>query len=122
MKYPLSEHILSALLNIVTLNFYGMVKRGTHIAMIDMYTSVHCHASFADLKRALSKVDWHCRGGYNSLFCDAKNEYHAKIIMIDGVGYLMSTYGFIRAERLKNKMIKKILGKTSRVVPVPAEH
>jgi hypothetical protein len=105
------EHVIGFLINLPTLGCYRIVEVETHHCMVDGNCSpCVIEASFADFKKAFEKTEWKINREFrDSLFtADESSVFHASIIRINHVGYLLTTYGWIRANALRKKKTKEL--------------
>jgi hypothetical protein len=113
MKYPLYEVVLSIVINVLTLGIIWFVLRGAHVEMTMENSEKYGYSSFRNWKRAFDKQNWICQEQWpHSLFGDDREKYgvnyfHADIIKIGGVGYVLSTVGFLLANLYVKKFIQK---------------
>lgn len=107
-----TEKLISIVINIFTLGIYGVVELATHHGMVkgDVDCEYLKKASFADFEREFKKRRWVVhRPWMSSLFCgDRRDGYlHADIFRFNNVGYLMTSYGLMRARRLIRREVRK---------------
>jgi len=96
------DRLMSFLIGICTFGFYNSIYRSTHVGMT-MSNCEQCREmSYKEFKKLFNSVEWTKIEDYDSLECKyPHNQYHASIICINGIGCILSSYGFIRAEMLK---------------------
>jgi hypothetical protein len=104
------ENIFGWLLGIVTLGFYRTMAVGIHHEMTEDSCRIVVKASYCEFKEAFEKQQWILDYRfYGSLFTeDHRSKFHASIIEIDGIGYKLTSYGFIRANILKCRKIHEL--------------
>lgn len=108
------EKILSALLNICTLNYYGMVEVNTSHRMVGYFCQRSRTASYEEFERAFKKVYWQLDHHFpKSLFgpeygSARTSQFHGNLIQINGIGFILSPYGFFKANRLRKRTIKQL--------------
>jgi hypothetical protein len=106
------EHLTGLPFNIVTLGFYQCAVVGSHHYMTEKYSQCGfvIKSSYSRFKKDFEKVDWKIwREFPDSLFTnDCSSEFHASIVRINNVGYLLTSYGLIRANMLKKKKLEEL--------------
>lgn len=74
----------------------------------------NCHkyykVPYAVFKKDFDTINWKVSEGFASLESGRyeTNKYHASIIVINGIGYWITGFGFIRAELLRIQTLKKL--------------
>jgi hypothetical protein len=105
------EKIISVFINIFTLGYYRFVVVGTHYSMIDDYYEEEeiVKSDFITFKREFEKINWIIDDYFKkSLFADNhSSEFHASIILINGTAYKLTSFGFLMANILRRRIIKK---------------
>jgi hypothetical protein len=105
-----TENLIGWLIGIVTLGFYRTMAVGIHHEMTTESCRVVIKASYCEFKEAFEKQQWIWDYRFSgSLFTeDYRSQFHASIIEFDNIGYKLTSYGFIRANCLKNRKISEI--------------
>lgn len=115
MKYSITERIASFIIGLVTLGFYNGVERLTHVQMVKGECKRWRKINYNDFEKLFNNVNWDVPDNRwrKSLFTKdfmrpRGSQFHASIIEIDGIGYILSSYGLIRANILKSKKIEQL--------------
>jgi len=104
-----TEKIISFFIGLFTLGIYPFVIRGTHKNMIELNCNKYKEISYKDFKKLFDTVQWKAMSNFKSLeYSYPNNQFHASIVEINDIGYLFTSYGFIRATCLKNKTYNKL--------------
>ncbi len=115
-KYPLKEVIMSLIINILTLGISGFVYRGTHKQMCIQENREVVYCSFDSFKKIFQKASFSYNKNWpNSLFGESKglwdkNYIHADIMRINGVGLILSTWGFIKVKKIIKRKCVELSG------------
>lgn len=114
----LKEKIYSFLLNLITFGFYGILSY-CHKSMTRQYTSTQKKITFEEFKVLFDSVNWDniTNRWPNSVFMNddevITDQFHAGIIKINNIGYLMTSWGFIQAQKYVIKFVSKKLSEES---------
>lgn len=110
-----TEVLISIAFNILTLGvFYIGVTTHREMTKEDYYVKKLKCASFAELKEKMLSVSWRYDFSYpGSLFDGQENYFHAGIYRFKDVGYLMTTYGYLKSKRLQKEIRKTFTGSYS---------
>ncbi len=105
------EHIISWIINIPTLGFYRLIIIYTHHDMNKGECNSIYRSTYSEFKTEFLKQEWKIEKEWRKSLFDIDNNYdknyiHASIFKINGICHNMTTYGYIKAQKLiKSKII-----------------
>jgi len=117
----LRERIASIILNVITLGT-AYVESSTHREMVHNCCEKFCYSTLQEFITAFNKIEWTGEKAFRSDSLFGKNSRcHASIIEIDGVGYILTTYGYLVASKMIKDKARQLFF-DGKQVNVPSSH